>query len=389
MRRQIIFLTFAAAAAALAAVLVNSALKGREAEILKAQAQSVDIVVAARDLPLGSRIDQGSIKFARWSREALPPGAVLDMQSVTNDYVRRSMVTNEPVTQEALFNGDKSAGVMPLVIPAGMRAMSVQVDEVSDIAGFVLPHARVDVLAALSSSDSSGQKPVSKIVLENVEVLAVAQEMEKEKDQPELVKVVTLLVKPDEAELLALASREGVLRLAMRNYNDRNVVQTAGTDLKQLLSSYSPAAPPPAPHNGRAPVVRPAAITVEIMRDGRSMHPAAFVNSAAADTAVSEQQAQWSPVNDDTAATGGQPAQTALDPQNNRMAVAAAAGPAAQQISRPLAAARVQGNDGNSVATGPSKAPPKQAPLPPAVVSSTQDGELSAAADRKFIDVDP
>ena len=117
MRRQIIFLTFAAAAAALAAVLVNSALKGREAEILKAQAQSVDIVVAARDLPLGSRIDQGSIKFARWSREALPPGAVLDMQSVTNDYVRRSMVTNEPVTQEALFNGDKSAGVMPLVIP--------------------------------------------------------------------------------------------------------------------------------------------------------------------------------------------------------------------------------------------------------------------------------
>ena len=389
MRRQIIFLTFAAAAAALAAVLVNSALKGREAEILKAQAQSVDIVVAARDLPLGSRIDQGSIKFARWSREALPPGAVLDMQSVTNDYVRRSMVTNEPVTQEALFNGDKSAGVMPLVIPAGMRAMSVQVDEVSDIAGFVLPHARVDVLAALSSSDSSGQKPVSKIVLENVEVLAVAQEMEKEKDQPELVKVVTLLVKPDEAELLALASREGVLRLAMRNYNDRNVVQTAGTDLKQLLSSYSPAAPPPAPHNGRAPVVRPAAITVEIMRDGRSMHPAAFVNSAAADTAVSEQQTQWSPVNDDTAAAAdGQPAQTALDPQNNKMAVAAAAGPAAQQISRPLAAARVQGNDG-SVATGPSKAPPKQEPLPPVVVSSTHDGELSAAADRKFIDVDP
>jgi pilus assembly protein CpaB len=117
MRRQAVLLILAAAAAALAALMVNSALKLREAEIVRAHAQSVEIVVAARNLPLGSRIEQSSIKLARWSREALPPGASQDMQAVMNNYVRRALVTNEPITAEALFNGDRSAGVMPLVIP--------------------------------------------------------------------------------------------------------------------------------------------------------------------------------------------------------------------------------------------------------------------------------
>jgi pilus assembly protein CpaB len=356
MRRQAIFLLFAVVAAALAALMVNNALKLREAEIVRARAQSVEILVAARDLTLGTRIDQSSVKFARWSLEDLPPGAIKDLQEVMSDYVRRAMVTNEPVTAEALFNGDKNAGVMPLVIPPGMRAMSVPVDEVSDIAGFVLPHARVDVLAALGGSEG-GQKPVSKIVLENVEVLAVAQELEKEKDQPELVKVVTLLVKPDEAELLALASHEGVLRLAMRNYSDQGVVQTAGADLSHLLSSYSPALPPP-PHKGRAPV-RPAPVTVEIMRDGRAMHPAAFVNSASAEPGLSTQEAQWAEANEDKSTGPAQPAKP----------------PAAQQ------------NNAAGAATSAPSAKPQA--FPPTTSANVQLGDAGTAPDRKTIDVDP
>lgn len=367
MRRQAIFLLLAVSAAALAALMVNGALRQREAQLVRAQAQSVEIVVAARDLPLGSRIDQGAVKLARWSRDALPPGAVFDAQTVMNDYVRRELVINEPVTAEALFNGDKSAGVMPLIIPPGMRAMSVQVDEVSDIAGFVLPHTRVDVLAALSGSDN-GQKPISKIVLENVEVLAVAQEMEQQKDQPELVKVVTLLVKPDEAELLALASREGVLRLAMRNYNDHKLVQTAGADFNHLLSAYSPAAPPPP--KGKPAVVRqmPTSITVEIMRDGKTMHPAAFVNQQQVAHAASKHVNQWAAVNDAAPSAAAQPAKPAMDPQNNEIAMTRSGASAESQAALPAAK--------------------QQASSPPAS-SSAAPSEASAAPERKTIDVDP
>ncbi len=129
---------------------------------------------------------------------------------------------------------------MPLLIPPGMRAVSVQVDEVSDIAGFILPHAHVDILVAVSNQGTGqGDKPFSKIVLQNVEVLAVAQEIEKKKDEPELVKVVTVLVTPQDAERLALATREGVLHLAMRNYADTKIVLTSGTDVDELLHQYS------------------------------------------------------------------------------------------------------------------------------------------------------
>jgi pilus assembly protein CpaB len=359
MRRQVIFLILAMSTAALAALMVNSALKLRDAAIVRAQAESVDILVAARDLPLGSRIDQGSVRLMRWSRDALPPGAIFDMKTVMNDYVRRELVANEPVTAEALFNGDRGAGVMPLIIPPGMRAMSVQVDEVSDIAGFVLPHARVDVLAALSSSDN-GQKPISKIVLENVEVLAVAQEMEQEKDQPELVKVVTLLVTPDDAELLALASHEGVLRLAMRNYNDQKLVQTAGADLNHLLSAYSPSLPP-LPRKTKTVVHQmPVPITVEIMRDGKTMHPAAFVNQPSVARAASEHAGQWAEVSDEAPSAMTQPTNPAIDQQNDTIAMARSEASAKPQIL-----------------------------LPPPASSNAVQSEASTASERKTIDVDP
>src|SRR5260370_16864949 len=122
----------------------------------------------------------------------------------------------------------------PLLIPAGMRSMSVPVDEVSDIAGFVLPGAHVDILVAISDK-STGGAPFSKIVLQNVEVLAVAQEIEEAKDEPKVVKVVTVLVTPEEAERLSLASHDGTLRLALRNYKDKKILMTNASNLVTLL----------------------------------------------------------------------------------------------------------------------------------------------------------
>lgn len=289
MRRPMVFVLLAGLAAMLASVMVYSALKRREAEVQNAMAHNVEVVVASYDLPLGTKIEPGEVKTARWSADSLPEGAYTDPKQVIGSYVKNSFVANEPIVQAKLFTGDKTAGVMPLLIPFGMRAVSVPVDEVSDVAGFVLPHTRVDVLVATQGGEGSGEKAFSKVILQNVEVLAVAQEVEQKKDEPTVVKVVTLLVTPQESERLALASHSGTLRLAMRNYNDNKIVLTSGSDVAQMLRAYSLApdvpvmAVQPVQHHVAAAPRKPKAVEVEILRNGKSSESVSFVNEAAAD----------------------------------------------------------------------------------------------------------
>src|SRR5208283_806034 len=289
MRRPMVFVLLAGLAAMLASVMVYSALKRREAEVQNAMAHNVEVVVAAYDLPLGTKIELGEVKTARWSADSLPDGAYTDPRQIIGSYVKNSFVANEPIVQSKLFTGDKTAGVMPLLIPFGMRAVSVPVDEVSDVAGFVLPHTRVDVLVATEAGEAQAGKAFSKVILQNVEVLAVAQEVEQKKDEPEIVKVVTLLVTPQESERLALASHSGTLRLAMRNYNDNKIVLTSGSDVPQMLRAYSLAPDVPVmavqPEPRRAVVVahRPRPVEIEILRNGKSSESVSFVNEAAAD----------------------------------------------------------------------------------------------------------
>lgn len=287
MRRPMVFVLLAGLAAMLASVMVYSALKRREAEVQNAMSHNVEVVVAAMDLPLGTKIELGEVKTARWSADSLPDGSYTDPKQIIGSYVKNSMVANEPIVQAKLFTGDKTAGVMPLLIPFGMRAVSVPVDEVSDVAGFVLPHTRVDVLVATQSEGGGGDKAFSKVILQNVEVLAVAQEVEQKKDEPQIVKVVTLLVTPQESERLALASHSGTLRLAMRNYNDNKIVLTSGSDVAQMLRAYSLApdvpvmAVQPERHIAAAPH-RPKPVEIEILRNGKSSESVSFVNEAAA-----------------------------------------------------------------------------------------------------------
>jgi len=306
----------------LASVMVYSALKRREAEVQSAMAHNVQVVVAAYDLPLGTKIDLGEVKTTRWSADSIPDGAYTDPNQVIGSYVKNSLVANEPIVQSKLFTGDKTAGVMPLLIPFGMRAVSVPVDEVSDVAGFVLPHTRVDVLVATEEGGGGADKAFSKVVLQNVEVLAVAQEVEEKKDEPTIVKVVTLLVTPQEAERLALASHAGTLRLAMRNYNDNKIVLTSGTDVSQMLRAYSLAPDVPvmavqpaprrvmvaAPHRARP-------VEIEILRNGKSSESVSFVNEASADNdadkkSASSDAAQFSDDDSDDAGAAAAPSTT-------------------------------------------------------------------------------
>jgi pilus assembly protein CpaB len=270
--------------AVLAAIVVFSAIRKRESEVQRAMAHTVEIVVAAKDIPLGAKLEPDAVKVVRWARDGVPQGAFTDPQAVAGSFARSEFVANEPVVASKLFMGEKTSGVMPLLIPAGMRAMSVPVDEVADIAGFVAPHTRVDILVAVSGTGPS-EGSFSRIVLQNIEVLAVAQEIEHVKDEPEVVKVVTLLVTPTDAEKLTLASHEGMLRLAMRNYSDSKIVATRGIAVGELLHAGGPTLPvmqqQPAAALGARPVhgPTPLRVEVEVMRNGTSSEEITFVNS--------------------------------------------------------------------------------------------------------------
>ncbi len=280
-------MSLAALGAVLAAVVVFSALRKREADVQRAMASSAQIVVAAHDIPIGAKLQADDLKLARWSRDSTPEGSYTDPKGAVGAFAKGAFAANEPVVNGRLFIGEKTAGVMPLMIPSGMRAMSVAVDEVADISGFVQPHTRVDVLLAITGT--GGESSFSRIVLQNIEVIAVAQEIERLKDEPEVVKVVTLLVTPIDAEKLSLANREGTIRLAMRNYSDGAIVATRGIAIDELmrharadlpLMEKQPLASPGQPPLLSRPVrgIRP--FHVEILRDGRSSEAYSFVNSA-------------------------------------------------------------------------------------------------------------
>ncbi len=270
----------------LAAIVVFSAIRTRESEVQRAMAHTVEVVVAAKDIPLGAKLEPDAVKLVRWARDGVPQGAFTDPQAVAGSFAKSQFLANEPVVASKLFMGQESSGVMPLLIPAGMRAMSVPVDEVADIAGFVEPHTRVDILVAISGT-GPGEPSFSRIVLQNIEVLAVGQEIEHLKDQPQIVKVVTLLVTPTDAEKLTLASHEGMLHLAMRNYTDSKIVATKGIAVGELLHEGASVLPVMQPQLAPALAARPAhgsaalPIEVEVMRNGKSSEEISFVNSPA------------------------------------------------------------------------------------------------------------
>jgi len=286
MRRPTIFLMLAMVAAVLAAIVVFSALKNREAQVQVALAHTQDIVVAAHDVALGAKLSSADVKMVRWARESVPVGAFTDPSMVNNSFVRNELVAGQPVLLRNIVLADKVPGVMPMIIPPGLRAMSVAVDEVGDISGFVKPRTHVDVIVAVSGTGPDNNRPYSKVVLQNIEVLAVAQQIDKGKDEPEVAKVVTLLVSPHEAEKLSLASRDGVVRLAMRNYNDDKLVATSGSDYVDLLgvsattiavNTQSPLLPPPR----KGTLGDPHPFAVEILRDGRTTETVSFITAAA------------------------------------------------------------------------------------------------------------
>ena len=236
------------------------------------------VVVANADLSLGSELRRDDVKTIDWPANAVPEGSFEDPAAIVGRGLIASIVANEAILPGKLASKEAGSGLPP-IIPAGKRAMSVRVNEVIGVAGYVLPGTRVDVVAT-QSPNGKAEDMTSKVVLANVEVLTAGTRLEQDsKDsKPVQVTVVTLVVTPDEAERLTLASSEGKIQLALRNPLDLESPATAGVKPGVLMgvAQQRPVAPGPrrassTPQAAPAPAYTQPAPTVEIIRgDKRS-----------------------------------------------------------------------------------------------------------------------
>ena len=191
----------------------------------------VQIIVAARDLPVGATLGEEDVRQINWPADASPIGYARSVPEVVGRGLIQSVRMNEPLL-EGKLTGKGQTG-MASRISEGMRALSIRVDEVVGVAGFIDTGTRVDVLLTPSQT---GADPLTRIVLQNIDVLARGQQQDKDPEgRPLTVTVVTLLVTPAQAEQLSLATQQGRIQLALRNFVDVKEVSTSGARLSQMM----------------------------------------------------------------------------------------------------------------------------------------------------------
>jgi pilus assembly protein CpaB len=193
------------------------------------------VVVAKNDLSLGRQLRREDLAAVDWPAATVPEGSFEDPTALVDRGLIVSVVKNEPILPAKLSSKEAGAGLPP-IIPPGKRALSVRVNEVIGVAGYVLPGTRVDVVCTANPS-SRTEDITSKVVLQNVEVLTAGTRLEQDTPdgKPMQVTVVTLLVTPEQSERLTLASTEGKIQLALRNPMDTETPMTSGIKPGMLL----------------------------------------------------------------------------------------------------------------------------------------------------------
>jgi pilus assembly protein CpaB len=259
--RTLIVLAVAVATAGIAAFGVFQAIQ--RMPVRQVEMETVPVVVAKRTLTVGTRLTADDLKVAAWPSRTPVAGAFADPATVIDRGVIAPIAENEPVTTTRVAGPEAGAGLPP-IIPAGMRAISVRVNEVVGVAGFVLPGTRVDVLVAVADDGdaSTRQEPMARTVVNNVQVLTAGTRYDQEeaKDGKAVRStVVTLAVLPADGERIALASNEGQLSLVLRNPLDIDPAETAGIKLAALMKGTGPEPVLDAPKRKMIPAKKPVA----------------------------------------------------------------------------------------------------------------------------------
>ncbi|HZE69120.1 MAG TPA: Flp pilus assembly protein CpaB [Pyrinomonadaceae bacterium] len=219
------------------------------------------VVVTKVDVPVGTKLIPEQLSVAQMPTGSTPEGTFASLDKLVGRVVLNSIAAREVVTENKLAP-EGSTGGLSAVIPDGYRAMTVRVDEVVGVSGFITPGTLVDIVVVIAPPENSKSKDtISKIVLQNIKVLASGQSIDRPKDDREAsaVRSVTLQVTPEQAEKLALATSEGRLQLVMRNSVDQGDKQTPGANKRSLLSGeYAAPVPDPGTNDQPKPAVRRA-----------------------------------------------------------------------------------------------------------------------------------
>src|SRR5579864_3975469 len=243
----------------------------------------VEVIVAANDLQVGARVEEHDIKIIKIPPADLPPGAPRRRSDVLGHGVIIPIAKGEFILPNRLAAENAGAG-LPSLIPPGMRAVSVRVNDVASVSGFVTPGTRVDVLVTASAAGSG--EPQTTTVLQNVQVLASGHTLERSSTgEAQNAVVITLLVTPEDAQRLTLATHEGPIQLALRNPVDTRQDEVLAANARALFKG---AAAPVAPvthapvHRVAAPKTAPPAappntgVTVEVYQGDKKLPDVKF-----------------------------------------------------------------------------------------------------------------
>ena len=215
-----------------------------------------NVVVATTEIQVGAKIAPEQLALAPIPNGSMPQGVYTKLDEVAGRIALMPIGIREPITDGKLAAEGEAAG-LGVLIPEGYRAMTVKVDDIVGVSGFVQPGSFVDIVAVITPLQGT-QGPISKIVLQNIKVLASGPKIDSPQNQrePSHVSAVTVLVTPEQSEKLVLATSEGRLQLVMRNYSDQEDTRTAGANKSTLLSG-EPANITPAPNSEKTVEAKP------------------------------------------------------------------------------------------------------------------------------------
>ena len=208
-------------------------------EVVQVESEAVPVAVASADLSWGTKLQSDMMRSTPYLKESLPEGYRSTIDTLKDRVLIAPVKKNEPILESKLAPTTVATGGVSAIVTPGKRAVAVKGDKVIGISGFILPNNRVDVLVTME--DKKRKSEMTKIVLENVLVLATGTQIEEnDKGEPAPVDVYTLEVTPEEGEKLALAATRGRLQFALRNITDDKTVLTKGATVQGTLSSYRP-----------------------------------------------------------------------------------------------------------------------------------------------------
>ena len=255
--RAIVMLLVALALGALAVVLAARWL-GQQGDLMTNK-----VVAAARDVQLGTELTPDMLTTVEWPIGSTPTGAFKDINALQSRVLKVAVQRGEPVLESKLAPVGTKGG-LSAVIGEGKRAITVKVNEVIGVAGFALPGSHVDIMV---NTEDEQKRMISKIVLERILVLAVAQEASRDDTKPKVVNAVTLEVTPEEAEKIDLARSIGNLSLVLRNQIDEGDSRTGGVRKQDLLGETGPVYVRPTTTARRPAVKRTAPVVTRMPED--------------------------------------------------------------------------------------------------------------------------